>query len=144
MTTARIAAAGDSLHAPPLLDETRYESTAPATTPIRVPKRRLRTKSKAGPESVTSPEATDPATARVKTVPTVSLKPDSATRVWATLGFSRISPKSGIRMAGSVAAKTAPTMRATGRGTPKTGATVTATITAVRKRPGRTRRPKPT
>src|SRR5919199_736559 len=93
MTTARIATAGDSPHATPLRDETRYESTTPATTPIRVPKRRLRTKSKAGPESVTSPEATDPAT---------------------------------------------------GRGTPKTGATVTATIAAVRKRPGRTRRLKPT
>jgi hypothetical protein len=94
--------------------ETRYASATPATTPIRVPRSRLRANAKAGPESATSPETTTPATASAKTVPTGSLKPDSAITVWATLGFRRMSSKSGMRMAGSVAARTAPTMSATG------------------------------
>jgi hypothetical protein len=44
-----------------------------------------------------------------------------------------MASKSGIRMAGSDAARTAPTMRATERGVPKTVATARATMTAVRK-----------
>jgi hypothetical protein len=54
--------------------------------PDQGPKNRLCTSSKAGPESATQPEATalDPASA--KTVPTGSLKPDSAITAWAHLG----------------------------------------------------------
>ena len=47
-------------------------------------------------------------------------------------------------MAGSVAARTAPTSRATGNVTPNTEETTSATIMAVSNTPRRTSRPRPT
>jgi hypothetical protein len=77
-------------------------------------------------------------------VPVTSLKADSAITVWETLGRRFRRSKRGMRMAGSVAARTDPTSRATGKATPNTGQTTSATITAVMSTPGRTSRPRPT
>jgi hypothetical protein len=49
-----------------------------------------------------------------------------------------------MRMAGSVEDSTAPTSRATGKPTPNTGETTSATMRAVRSTPGKTSRPRPT
>jgi hypothetical protein len=49
-----------------------------------------------------------------------------------------------MRMAGSVEARTAPIISATGKATPKTGATTRATITVVMRTPGRASKPSPT
>src|SRR5215218_9390838 len=100
--------------------------------------------SNAGPENVNPPASTMPTSVKVSTVPVTSLKADSAMTVWDTLGRSFRRSNRGMRMAGSVGARTAPTSRATGNATPNTGETTSATMMAVRSTPGKTSRPRPT
>jgi hypothetical protein len=90
------------------------------------------------------PASATPTSVRVSTVAVTLLKADSAITVWDTLGGSFKRSKRGMRMAGSVAARTAPMSRATGKATPNTGQTTSATITAVMSTPGRTSNPRPT
>ena len=117
---------------------------APATTPITVPRASSLANSSAGPARVNSPASTTPTRVRVSTVPVTSLKADSAMTVWDTLGLSFRRSNRGMRIAGSVEASTAPMSRATGKATPNTGETTSATITAVMSTPGRTSNPRPT
>jgi hypothetical protein len=70
-----------------------------------------------------------------------SLKADSAIRVCATFGFNRERMNRGIRIAGSVGARTAPTSRATSHGRSNAKWAVTPTTVAVSSIPGTASRP---
>ena len=119
-------------------------SAIPATRPKAVPIARLCAKSPSGPPSVTCPDSTIAASVSASTVAVGSLNADSAITVCATLGLRRSRSKSGIRIAGSVAARTAPISSATSKATSKSGATTRATSTAESSTPGNTSSPRPT
>ena len=108
MTTISTAAAEDSRQMPARLLEIVAASSTPATMPSTVLIPRSTTNSSAGVASELSPVMITPANASASTAPVGSLSADSATTVWATLGRSRERMKSGIRIAGSVGASTAP------------------------------------
>ena len=65
-----------------------------------------------------------------------SLKADSAMTVWATLALTRDAVNSGMRMAGSVGASTAPSSSDSVQENPKARWAGTATMEAVRITPG--------
>ena len=76
--------------------------------PITVLIPRSTTNSSAGVAIEPSPLSRTPARTSASTAPVGSLKADSATTVWASFGRSRERTNSGIRIAGSVGASTAP------------------------------------
>ena len=82
------------------------------------------------------PERTTPASVSARAAPVGSLKADSAITVWATLGFRRERMNRGIRIAGSVGARTAPTSSAMSHGRSNAKWAVTPTTAAVSTTPG--------
>ena len=71
------------------------------------------------------------------------MKADSATTVWATLARSRERTNSGIRIAGSVGASTAPISSAAVHEMSNTAYATSPTTTAVSTTPGTTSSPSP-
>ena len=98
---------------PARFDDMNTAIATPATMPKTVPIGRLCVKSPSGPPSETCPDSTIAASVSASTVAVGSLNADSAITVCATLGRRRRRSKSGIRIAGSVAASTAPISSAT-------------------------------
>ncbi len=143
MTTASTAAADDSRQIPARRLEMVAASSTPATIPITVLMPRLTTKSRAGVAIDPSPLTRTPASASARTAPVGSLKADSATTVWATLGRRRERMKSGIRIAGSVGDRTAPISIAAVHERSKAKWATKPVITAVSTTPGMTSMPSP-
>ncbi len=112
MTTVRTASAEDSRQTPARRLEITAASPTPATTPITVLIPRSTRNSTAGSPTELSPLITIPASASASAAPVGSLKADSATIVCASFGRTRERMKSGIRIAGSVGASTAPSSTA--------------------------------
>ena len=112
MTTVATASADDSRQIPALRLEIVAASSTPATRPITVLMPRSTANSATGCASPESPLRITPASVRASAAPVGSLKADSAITVWATFGRSRERRNRGIRMAGSVGARTAPSSSA--------------------------------
>ena len=108
VTTVSTASADDSRQTPERWLEMAAARPIPATTPSTVLISRSTRKSETGCVSELSPLSSTPAMVSASAAPVGSLKADSATTVWATFGRSRERTNSGIRMAGSVGASTAP------------------------------------
>ena len=87
-------------------------SSRPATIPITELIARSTTNSVAGSSTPVSPLSSTPASVSASAAPVGSLKADSATTVCATFLRRRERMNSGIRIAGSVGASTAPSSRA--------------------------------
>ncbi len=144
MTTASTAAADDSRQIPARRLEIVAASSTPATMPITVLIPRSSANSTAGVAIESSPVSRTPARARASTAPVGSLKADSATTVWATLVRRRERTKSGIRIAGSVGASTAPISSAAVHERSKARWATAPVIRAVKSTPGTTSIPRPT
>ncbi len=80
--------------------------------------------------------STTPASVSASAAPVGSLNADSAITVCATFGFSRERMNSGIRIAGSVGASTAPTRKARSHGRSNAKWAATPTTPAVSSIPG--------
>ena len=102
---------GDSRQIPSLRVEIATASTTPRAAPSTVERPRSTRNSPSGEASDPSPSITNAARARASTAPVTSLSADSAMIVCATLGRIRMCSKSGMRIAGSVGARTAPMRR---------------------------------
>ncbi len=87
------------------------------------------------------PVSTTPASVSARAAPVGSLNADSAITVWATLGFSRERMNSGIRIAGSVGASTAPTSSETSHGRSNAKCAATPITAAVISIPGTASKP---
>src|SRR3954447_16861003 len=138
VTPTSAAIAGDSRHIPARRLETDTASTNPTATPTAVLAARLRTKSAISVVYEAWPLTTTPATASAKMAPVGSLNADSAITVCDTLGRTFIRENSGIRIAGSVGASTAPINNATSAGNPNTTDAATPVMAAVNTTPGST------
>ena len=139
----RRSSADDSRHTPERWLEIAAANPIPATTPITVLIARSTRKSPTGWATDPSPLSSTPARARASAAPVGSLKADSATTVCATFGRSRERTNSGIRIAGSVGASTAPISRAAVQSMSNTAWAATPTTAAVSTIPGTTSRPSP-
>ena len=137
------ASADDSRQTPERVLEMAAASPIPATTPITVLISRSTRKSETGCVSELSPLSRTPAIVSARAAPVGSLKADSAITVCATFGRSRERTNSGIRMAGSVGASTAPISSAAVQERSKTRCAVTLTTAAVSTTPGTTSSPSP-
>ena len=102
------------------------------------------TNSHSGSASVSPSPSTKAATASASTAPVGSFSADSATTVCRTFARSPIRSKSGMRMAGSVGASTAPTRRPASKGRSNASAATDPVTTAVSTTPGTASRPSPT
>ncbi len=80
--------------------------------------------------------STTPASVSASAAPVGSLKADSAITVWATFCLSRERMNSGIRIAGSVGASTAPTSSERSQGRSNAKCAATPTTAAVSSIPG--------
>ena len=105
---------------------------------------RSTTNSRTGVAIEPSPLTRTPASASASTAPVGSLNADSATTVWASFGRSRERMKSGIRIAGSVGASTAPISSAAVQERSKAKWATAPVISAVSTTPGITSIPSPT
>jgi hypothetical protein len=141
VTTVSTAIAALSRQIPMRWLEIAAAKTTPATIPITVLIPRSTRNSPAGPEIESLPVSTTPASVSARAAPVGSLNADSAITVCATFGFRRERMNRGIRMAGSVGARTAPTSsdRSHGRSNAKRAAT--PTTAAVSSIPGTASRP---
>jgi len=144
VTTARTAAADDSRQIPARRLEIVAASSTPATIPITVLIARSTTNSLTGVAIELSPVSRTPASASASTAPVGSLNADSATTVCATFGRRRERTNNGIRIAGSVGARTAPISNAAVHERSNATWAVTPTIAVVRITPGITSIPSPT
>ena len=144
MTTASIAAADDSRQMPARRLEIVAASRTPATRPITVLIARSPANSRTGVATDASPLSRTPASASASTAPVGSLNADSATTVCASFGRSRERTNSGIRIAGSVGASTAPINSAAVQERSKARWATMPTIAVVSTTPGITSIPSPT
>ncbi len=144
MTTVSTASADDSRQTPARRLEITAASPTPATTPITVLIPRSTANSATGSATEASPLRTTPASARASAAPVGSLKADSATTVCSTFGRRRDRMNSGIRMAGSVGASTAPSSTAAVNDRSKTRWATRPVTSAVTTTPGSTSSPSPT
>ena len=112
-------------------------SRTPATMPSTVLIARSTTNSSTGVASELSPVISTPAKASASTAPVGSFRADSATTVWAIFGRSRERMKSGIRIAGSVGASTAPISSAAVQSRSKTKWATAPVTAAVSTTPGK-------
>ena len=136
MTTVSTAIAELSRQMPMRWLEIAAASTTPATIPITVLIPRSTRNSPAGPATESLPVRTTPASVSAKAAPVGSLNADSAITVCATFGLSRERMNKGMRIAGSVGARTAPTRNARSHGRSNAKCAVTPTTTAVITMPG--------
>ena len=140
----RTASADDSRQTPARLLEITAASPTPAIAPVTVLMPRSTANSSTGSATEPSPLSTTPASDRASAAPTGSLKADSATIVSATFGRTRERTNSGIRMAGSVGASTAPSSSEAVSDRSNTRWATSPVTTAVASTPGRTSSPSPT
>ena len=111
-TTASTARPADSRQMPARRLEIVSASSTPPTIPSTVLIARSTMKSAAGSAAPASPLSSTPASVSASAAPVGSLKADSATTVCATFSRRRELTNSGIRIAGSVGASTAPSSSA--------------------------------
>jgi hypothetical protein len=118
-------------------------SATPNAAPSPVDSARSSRNSPSGLAIESSCSTTKAATESARTAPVTSLSADSATIVCLTFGLTRRRSKSGIRMAGSVGARTAPIRRPTANGTSKARAATAPVASAVTTTPGIASSPSP-
>ena len=134
---------GDSREIPSRRVEMATARASPKAIPRQVDRARSTTNSPNGDVSDPSPSITKEASASVRTAPVTSLSADSAMIVCVTFARTRRRSKSGMRIAGSVGARTAPISRPASSGRSKATAATAPVTTAVIKTPGIARRPRP-
>ena len=129
---------------PSRLVEMTTASAMPKTAPSAVEMRRSRTNSPSGEASEPPSSTTNPASASASTAPVTSFRADSATTVCATFARMRRRSNSGMRMAGSVGARTAPMSSPASMGRSNASVATEPVISAVMRTPGTARSPRPT